>query len=87
MVSLRRAKVLSEFTCVHSGAPRGLRVHSGSHWFTGACLGVVGFIRIRVGSLVRTYAMSGSLGFAWFQSSALVVVGFIHVRVGSHGYA
>ena len=33
------------------GVPRGGRVHSGSRWLTGVRLGVVGFIRVRVGSL------------------------------------
>ena len=38
---------------IHSSAPKGRRVHWGSHGFSRAHLGVVGFIRVRVGSLRR----------------------------------
>ena len=37
------------FAWVHSGAPCVLRVHSGSRGITLACIGVSGFIRVRVG--------------------------------------
>ena len=41
------------FAWVHSGALSGCRIHKGSRGFTHACLGVVGFIRVRVGTLRR----------------------------------
>ena len=41
------------FAWVHLGSPRGRRVHLGSRGFTLAALGVVPFIRVRLGSLVR----------------------------------
>ena len=41
-------KILFWFAWIHSGAPRGLPVHSGSRRFTRAQLGVVGFIDVRV---------------------------------------
>ena len=39
---------------VLSGAPGGRRVHKGSHGLTRARVGIVEFIRVRVGSLGRT---------------------------------
>ena len=38
--------------------------------FAGTGLGVFGFIRVRVGSLVRTKGSSSSIGFAWVHSGA-----------------
>ena len=38
---------------VHSYAPNGRRVHSGSRGFTRARLGLVWYIRDRIGSFVR----------------------------------
>ena len=65
---------------VHSGAPRGHQVFSGSRGFPRAHLGVVEFIRVRVGSplranghrvhpclgglLWRALVLSGSFAFA-----------------------
>ena len=46
--------VHSTFASVNLGAPSGRRVHWGSRGFTLVRLGVVGFIRVRVSSLVRS---------------------------------
>ena len=69
--------------CVcHSGAPSGFWVHSGVRRFTPARLavvgvrvgylwrarGVVGFIRVRIGSLGRAIGSLGSFGFTWVLS-------------------
>ena len=54
------------FAWVHSAPFRDLFVHSGSRCFTTARQGVVGFIPVCTGSLVRTP----------------LIVGFIRVRVG-----
>ena len=81
---------------VYSEAPRGGGVHSGSRGFNQAGLGVVGFYRVREGSLGRAL---GSSGFAWVHSCApmnhwssrgftragIDVVGFIRVRECSRG--
>ena len=40
-----------EFAWIHSGTHIGRRVHSNSYGITPARLGVVGIIRVRVGSL------------------------------------
>ena len=53
------------------GAPRGCRNNSGSRELTRACLGVVGLIRVRVGSLGRVVGSSGSFGFACVHSGAI----------------
>ena len=45
------------------GAHRGRLVKSGSHGFTGAGVGVVGVIRVRVGSLGRAHGTLGSFVF------------------------
>ena len=55
---------------VHSGAPRGRGVHSGSRGFTWVRLPFVGFICVRVGSLRRAYDSSGSFRFPWVHSGA-----------------
>ena len=49
---------------------RCLRIHSGSRVSTGVRLFVVGFIRVRNGSLGRAYMSSGSFGFACVNSVA-----------------
>ena len=41
------------FACVHTGAPKSLRVHWLWRGFTFLLLGIAGFIGFRVGSLVR----------------------------------
>ena len=46
---------------IHWGAPRGRRVHSGSGGFTRA--GVVGFIRVSVGSVLPALVSPSSHGF------------------------
>ena len=50
------------FRMVHSGVPRGHRVHWVSRGFTRAGGGLLGFIRVHVHSLMRWL---GSCGFAW----------------------
>ena len=55
---------------VHSGSPSGRPVHSGSLWFTMARLGVVWFLRDRVGSLGSAYGLLGSFRLAWVHSGA-----------------
>ena len=69
------------FAWVHSGTPRCLPVHSGSCVFTRSRLEVVGFIRVRVGSLLRPNIRRGRS--CVFTGARLVVVGFNGVRVGS----
>ena len=58
------------FACVHSGAPRVLRIDSVSRGLTRAHLAVVGFIQVCVGSLGRAKGSSGSFGFAWVHLRA-----------------
>ena len=73
MVSLGRTLVSSisfVIAWLHSGAPRGGRVHSDSRGFTRTRLGVAWFVRVRVGSLWRILGSSGSFVFAWFHSCA-----------------
>ena len=65
---------------------RARRAVVGFIGITGARLGVVGFIRVRVGSFRHSYWSSGSFGNEWVHSGAsrcLGVVGFFRVRVGS----
>ena len=57
----RGLRVSFGFAWVHSGPPRGRRVHSGSRRFTRAVLGVVAFIQVRLDSLRRDY---GSFRYA-----------------------
>ena len=87
------------FLWVHSGAPSGRPVHPGKREFNRALLEVVGFIGVRIGSLVRAWRSSDSFGFAWvhlearcdrfyagsrgFTQARIGVVGLIGVRVGS----
>ena len=52
------------FAWVHLGAPSGRGVHLCSCGFTRECLGVLGFIRVRGGSLGGAYVSPGSLVFA-----------------------
>ena len=108
---------LLEFALVHSGAPSGRRVyscslgfthrafarrvHSVSHGFTGARLGVAGFIRVRlrllvrggwfitvrVSSLRRTKGSQDSFCYSWVHSARLVLSGLIRVSVSSLGCA
>ena len=61
---------------MHSGAPRGRRVHTGSGWFTQALLAVVAIIRVCVGTFERTFG---------FNPARLGVVVLIRVLVGSLG--
>ena len=49
---------------VHSGAPSGRLVHSGSHGLFRAGVGVVGIKRFRVVSIGRAKGSSGSFCFA-----------------------
>ena len=81
--------------------PRGRRIHSGYRGFTWVRLGVVGFIRVPVGSLGCVMGASDSLRFAWdnlgaprgrrihsgFTWEGQGVVGFIRISVGSLGRA
>ena len=80
----------SEFAWCPSFAPRGRRGHlvlrgliSARLVFAGLGIGIVGFIRVRIGSLRGAYGLSGSFGFAWFHLGRPWVVGFILVRLGS----
>ena len=50
---------LFEFALFRSGAPSGRRVHSGSRGWIPSRLGLVGFIRGRVDSLMRAKVSSG----------------------------
>ena len=76
---------------VHSGSRgfsrtrlAGILGHSGSRGFTTARLGVVGFIRVRMGSLGCTYGSSGSRRFT---QAGLVVFVFTQYREGAFGHA
>ena len=91
MSSIERTKWSSVsfwFAWVHSGAPGGGRVHSGSRGFSRSGLWIIGFIR----AIARFHSggprcfrvHSGYLRFTWARQ---VVVGFIRVRVGSLGRA
>ena len=62
------------FASVHYGAPIGSMVDMGSRRLTRACLGVMGYIRVHVGSL------GGEGG-----GGGLGVIGVIWVCVGSLG--
>ena len=81
---------------VHYGATSVRWVHSGSRGFTLARQGVVGFIRVRLGSFRRAYVLLDSFGFALVHigeprslrvhsltQALIAVVGFIRVLVGS----
>ena len=71
--------------CVHSGAPRGRRVRSSSHRITHALISVVGFIRVGVGSIRRTYRSWVHSFSRGFTRERLGDVVFIWVRVGLLG--
>ena len=71
------------FACGYLGALKCHWVHSGSRGFTRACLGVVRFIRVRLGSLGRAKGTPGSFGFAWIHCALLSVAKFTRVRVSS----
>ena len=85
------------FALVHSGATTSRWVHSDLRGSTSARLAVVGLILVRVGSLVRTLGLSGSLRVysgapmgrrvhsvsRGFTRVDLTVFGFIQVRIGS----
>ena len=74
------------FACVPTSAPRRGRLHSGSRRFTRLPLGVVIFIRVRVGThavlgvvgFIRV--LVGSLGSAWGLSASF---GFPRVLSGA----
>ena len=69
----------------------GRQVHSGSRWFTGVGLGIIGFIRFRLG---RDKGSSCSFGFAWVHSSTPRIrpvysrsFGFTQSRLGGVGFS
>ena len=59
---------LFSFACVHLRALSGRRDQSDSLGFTQARLGVVWFIRVRLGSLMRSMKWTDILGFARVHS-------------------
>ena len=59
------------FALVHSGAYMRRRVDFGFVWVHSVCVGVAGFIQVRLGSLGRAYASSGSFGVAWVHYCAV----------------
>ena len=66
-----------------SGSFRFAWVHSFSRGLIWACLGVVGFIRVRVDSLGGPKCRRFHSGSFRFTRARLGVVGFIRVRGGS----
>ena len=66
------------FALIQEGVHCGRRVHLGSCGFSQGCLGVVGFTRFRLGSLMRNLGSSRSFGISWFNCALLIVAWFIH---------
>ena len=76
------------FAWFHSGAPRCRRFRAGSRGLTCARLGVVGFIMVRVGSLVRSLGrVMGSLGLFGFTLGNFGAPRGRRVHSGSRGCA